>query len=61
MPRLLFQQAQKIRSGNETRLGGELGSCVCPSDGRLKAEGMFARLANFLCTGRIMIAADVAC
>ena len=31
----------------------------CSSDGRLKAEGTSARLANFLCTGRIMIGAGL--
>ena len=35
----------------------------CSSDGRFTAEGKSARLANFLCTGRIMIGAglDMVC
>ena len=35
----------------------------CSSDGRIKAKGKSARLANFLCTGRIMICEelDVVC
>ena len=31
----------------------------CSSDGRLKGESISARLVNFLCTGRIMIGAEV--
>ena len=38
-----------------------MGWKVVSSDGRLKAESMSARLANLLCTGRIMIGADVTC
>ena len=31
----------------------------CSSDGRLTGEGTSARLVNSLCTGRIMIGAEV--
>ena len=47
----------------KSKQSGYVHLLYCSSDGRLQAEGMSARLGNFLCTGRIMIGAglDVVC
>ena len=49
----------------KSKESGYIHLLYCSSDGRIKAdhEGISARLANFLCTGRIMIGTgpDIVC
>ena len=47
----------------KSKQSGYVHLLYCSSDGRIKPEGMSARLADFLCTGRIMIGAglDMVC